>query len=243
MAFRTGLYAGLIASLVLLGACQREPESEAFLDEPAPPPAEEIEAVELAGGPSEDTRMAARQAADDAFVARLEARGLMVTRRMGPDGRMVMVISNRPVPNPVLFGGKRRHARAAPGRTRLATIGGGSAGRSAAAGSSAAASSAAGTAAAPTAEVQAPAQTAARVETAQAAPAAAATAPTRENPVQVADPARAGFEMSPMMWGVLGLILAAILAVLFMANRPRSSSRPRLSGHQAPPEASGGAHA
>jgi len=243
MRVRTSLIAAFVASLVALGACQREPEPEALMDEAPPAETADIERVELAGGPSADTEATARQASDDAFVARLESRGLMVTRKTDASGKSVLVISNRPVPNPVLFGGPRTRVAKAPRRERLAgTIGGGVRDSRPAATTGAAAGAVASTAApAPTAP--APEAPATETAAATAAPAPSGRIETADGaPVQVADPARAGFEMSPMMWGIAGVILAALLLLLFLANRPKKPQR-RYSSHEVPPEASGGGEA
>ena len=252
MRVRLSLAAGLIASLGLLGACQQEPEAQAWQDETPPPAMETVEVAPLAGGPTASTQAAARQAADDAWLARLEAKGLIAKRQMDPDsGKMIWVISNRPVPNPVLFGGPSRHARAAPARRARGAIATGvyadnaSSARSAAASAStsAAASSAAeATAAAPAAPTTDSATTAA-----VAAPTTVATGPgvqpipEADRPVNVVDPAQAGFNMTPMMWGIVGLIILALLVALVVANRPKPR-RQNYHATQAPPEASGGSH-
>jgi len=169
---------------------------------------------------------------------------------MDPDtGKMVWVISNKPVPNPVLFGGPVRHARAAPARrSRAAAVAyaDNSSARPAATAGSAAASSASASAAEAAASVEAAASTDAAVAATDAAPAEATTTgvqpiPEADRPVNVVDPARAGFEMTPMMWGIAGLIVLALLAALFLANRPKSR-RQNYHATQAPPEASGGTH-
>lgn len=251
MRVRLSLATGLIATLALLGACAQEPESYAIQDE-APPPAVQSEQVApLAGGPSQDSQKASRQAADDAFVARMASKGLLAERRIDPDsGRTIWSISNRPVPNPVLFGGPTRQARAAPRARSRGTISSGvyaansasSSSRTTAAASSASttAADAAATSAAPSA--QAAAETAAPT-TAAAAPAAAGPGVRAipQDTSNIPDPATAGFAMTPMMWGIVGLILLALLAALFLANRPKAR-RPAYHANQAPPEASGGDH-
>lgn len=253
MRVRLSLATGLIASLALLGACQQEPAAEAWQDETPPPSVETIEVAPLAGGPSETSQVAARQAADDAWVARLEAKGLIAKRQMDPDtGAMVWVISNKPIANPVLRGGPVRHAGLTPSRRSRGTIASGVyADNSRAARPAVAASAAASTAADASASSEAAASADAAVAAADATAAEATVAeatttgvqpiPEADQPVNIVDPARAGFEMTPMMWGIAGLIVLALLAALFMANRPKSR-RPNYHATQAPPEASGGNH-
>jgi len=256
MRVRLSLATGLIASLALLGACQQEPETQAWQDEAPPPAMETVEVAPLAGGPTASSQVAAQQAADDAWLARLEAKGLIAKRQLDPDtGKMVWVISNRPVPNPVLFGGpsRSRHAGLAPRRSRGAIATGvyadsSSSARPAAASSSA---SAAASSAAPAATATPAAPTtdsaAAAADAAAAAPVTTATGPgvqpipEADRPANIVDPARAGFEMTPMMWGIVGLIVLALLAALFFANRPKPR-RQAYHATQAPPEASGGSH-
>ncbi|MBX7249309.1 MAG: hypothetical protein K1X35_09750 [Caulobacteraceae bacterium] len=251
MRARLSLAAGLIASLALLGACQKEPDAEAYA-EAAPPPAETTQVAPLAGAPAPDTRQAANQAADDAYMARLEAKGLMAERRIDPaTGKTVLVVFNRPIQNPVLRGGPHYRYAANNHRARRGAMGGSwasnSAGHpvaSAAAGSAAtaasgAASSAPATTAAPAADTAAPVTVASTPTT---GPGVRPIPQAAEPAVNVTDPARAGFPpMTPMMWGIVGLIVLALLIALFVANRPRQR-RPAYSGHQAPPEASGGDH-
>jgi len=234
MRVHAGVFAGLIASFALLGACAREPVEGAYVDEQAIEAAPAPEPIPLAGGPSPSARAAASQANEDAYIARLASKGLMAERRVDPQtGRSILVISNRPVPNPVLFGGPnsaRRHARAGT-RVRSGTLGGG-----------VPTAASPRPAASPSPAAPGPVeQPAAPIETAQAAP-MAAPAPAPVEPAPVANPARAGFEMTPTLWGVAGAILLALLALLFFANRPKRKTR--YSSHQAPAEASGGeAHA
>lgn len=254
MRVRLSLATGLIASLALLGACQQEPAAEAWQDETPPPAMETVEVAPLAGAPAASSQAAARQAADDAWLARLEAKGLIAKRQMDPDtGNMVWVISNKPVPNPVLFGGPVRHARAAPARrTRGAIASGVYADNSRAARPAVAASAATSAAAASAADASAEAAAAPTTDAAVAAADAAATPapgatgpgvqpiPEAEQPANVVDPAHAGFQMTPMMWGVVGLIILALLVALFVANRPKR--RPAYHANQAPPEVTGGSH-
>lgn len=254
MRVRLSLATGLIASLALLGACQKEPTAESYADATPPASIETTEIAPLAGGPSASTQAAAVQSADDAYMARLASKGLRAERRIDPNtGRTVLVVFNAPVPNPVLLGGPRYRYASANSRSR--TRGSMSSGVYAQSSSQSAASRAAATssAAASTAVAATSAATAGAVApTTEAAPAtttaSVATGPgvraipqAAEPAVQVTDPARAGFDMTPMMWGILGLIVLALLIAIFVANRPKRS-RPAFSGHQAPPEASGGDH-
>lgn len=251
MRVRLSLATGLIASLALLGACQKEPTAESYADASPPASIETTEVAPLAGGPSPSTQATAAQSADDAYMARLASKGLRAERRLDPNtGRTVLVVFNAPVPNPVLLGGPRyRYASAnSRSRTRGSMSSGvyaqsstqGSASRTAATGSAAASTAVAGNTAA---EAAAPATEAAPAATASVAtgPGVRAIPQAAEPAVQVTDPARAGFDMTPMMWGILGLIVLALLIAIFVANRPKRS-RPAFSGHHAPPEASGGDH-
>lgn len=253
------LATGLIASLALLGACQKEPSAEAYADNSPPPSVEATEIAPLAGGPSAQTQATASQSADDAYIAGLESRGLMAERRYNPaTGQTTLVVFNRPIANPTLRGGPRTRYASAGNRSRVAgSMRGGvyaqssrsSSASSAASASSAVAANSASSAAtaAPSANAAATAENAAPVDMAtgpgvQPIPQAAAG----PAPVQVTDPARAGFtmpKMSPMMMGIIALIILALLVALFVANRPKPRRHsPNLSGHQAPPEASGGDH-
>lgn len=255
MRVRLSLATGLIASLALLGACQKEPAAESYADASPPASIETTEIAPLAGGPSPSTQATVAQSSDDAYMARLASKGLRAERRLDPNtGKTVLVVFNAPVPNPVLLGGPRYRYASANGRSR--TRGSMSSGvyaqsssqssastqsSRAAATSSAAASSA--VAANTAAEAAAPMTEAAPTTTASvtAGPGVQAIPSAAEPVVQVTDPARAGFDMTPMMWGILGLIVLALLIAIFVANRPKRS-RPAFSGHQAPPEASGGDH-
>ncbi len=241
MGSRYGLTAGLAASLILLGACQREPMEGAYFDEP-PPPA--YEPIELAGGPDPQAEAAALQASDDAYIASLASKGLMAERRIDPDtGESVLVIFNRPVPNPVLFGGPGYRKARAHGRARVrGTLGGGASTRTAVASSAASSSAAAGqaggassadTAPAPSVQATAPAPSPAPAVAADEAGADTET-------LRIADPAQAGFHMTPTIWGIIAAAVLALLAGLYLANRPKPRSSYRLSGRQAPPEATGG---
>ena len=252
MRVRLTLATGLIASLALLGACQQEPEAQAWQDETPPPAAEQVEVAPLAGGPSESAQASARQAADDAWLARLESKGLIAKRQMDPDsGRMIWVISNRPVANPPLLGGPVRHARTEPARRTRGTITTGTYASASATSSARAAAPSANTAATAAADANATAaapSTDAAVAAADQAAAAPATTgpgvqpiPEADQPANIVDPARAGFEMTPMMWGIVGLIILALLIALFVANRPKPR-RQAYHATQAPPEASGGHH-
>lgn len=253
MRVRLSLATGLIASLALLGACQKEPTAEAYAGADAPPASvQTTEVAPLAGAPSEQTQAAATQSADDAYIASLESRGLMAERRYDPaTGRTTLVVFNRPIANPVLRGGPRTRYAA---NTRTARVRGSmssgvyastarSASSSAAASSAVAANTAAAPAvtAAPSASAAAPAESAAPATVATTGPGVQAIPQASEPAVQVTDPARAGFEMTPTMWGIVGLIILALLIALFVANRPKAR-RQAYSAHQAPPEASGGAH-
>jgi hypothetical protein len=249
MRVRLSLATGLIASLVLLGACQKEPTAESYADASPPASIEATEIAPLAGGPSPSTQATVAQSSDDAYMARLASKGLRAERRLDPNtGKTVLVVFNAPVPNPVLLGGPRYRYASANSRSR--TRGSMSSGvyaqsssqssastqsARAAATSSAAASTA--VAANTAAEAAAPTTTA----SVTAGPGVQAIPQAAEPAVQVTDPARAGFDMTPMMWGILGLIVLALLIAMFVANRPKRS-RPAFSGHQAPPEASGGDH-
>jgi hypothetical protein len=234
MRIRSGLIAALTVSFAMLGACAREPMESAWVDEQIPPEAGMAEPIELAGGPSEATQGAAHQAEDDAYIAHLASRGLIAERRIDPDtGRSVLVISNRPVPNPVLFGGpERRRPRVAQSGRKAGRY---ESPRPAYAPRTVSQAAPSGQAAAPTTT---PAPT---VAAAAPAPAPVGVAPAPADPVQVADPAQAGFRMTPAVWGIIGAALLALLALLFFANRPKK--RTRYSSHQAPPEASGGGEA
>lgn len=242
MRVRSGLFAGLAASLLLLGACARDPMDGAYYDDAPPPPAPEAhEPIELAGGPSREAERAAGQAQDDAYIASLASKGLIAERRIDPEtGEYVLVVSNRPIPNPVLFGGPehrrprlgqsgRKGGRMAPVQPRIARA------PAASAAASAAASPAASASAAPAASAGE-----------QAAP-AAQPAPALSAPMPAAEPAAATepkprFRMTSTHWIVLGLALLALLGLIYAATRPKK--RTRFSGRQAPSEASGGeAHA
>lgn len=256
MRLRLSLATGLIASLALLGACQKEPTAEAYAANDAPPPSvQTTEVAPLAGAPSEQTQAAATQSADDAYIAGLESRGLMAERRYDPaTGRTTLVVFNRPIANPVLRGGPRTRYAV---NTRTARVRGSmssgvyaSTARSASSSASSTASSSAVAAnaaaapavtAAPSASAAAPAESAAPATVAATGPGVQAIPQASEPAVQVTDPARAGFEMTPTMWGIVGLIILALLIALFVANRPKAR-RQAYSAHQAPPEASGGAH-
>lgn len=239
MRIRSGLIAALTVSFALLGACAREPMESAWVDEQIPPEAGMAEPIELAGGPSEATQGAAHQAEDDAYIARLASKGLIAERRIDPDtGRSVLVISNRPVPNPVLFGGpEHRRPRVAQSGRRAGRYESPRP-RADAGVARPAPSTSASSAAAPgaTASTTTPAPVAAA-----APPATAGAVPAPVEPVRVADPAQAGFRMTPAVWGIIGAAVLALLALLFFANRPKK--RTRYSSHQAPPEASGGGEA
>lgn len=251
MRVRLSLATGLIASLALLGACQKEPTAESYADAAPPASIEATEIAPLAGGPSPATQATAAQSADDAYMARLASKGLRAERRLDPNtGRTVLVVFNAPVPNPVLLGGPRYRYASANSRSRTrGSLSSGvyaqsssqsSASRAAAAGPAAASTAVAANTAA---EAAAPAMEAAPATTASVAagPGVQAIPQGAEPAVQVTDPARAGFDMTPMMWGILGLFILALLIAIFVANRPKRS-RPAFSGHQAPPEASGGEH-
>jgi hypothetical protein len=250
MRVRLSLATGLIASLALLGACQKEPTAESYADASPPASIETTEVAPLAGGPSPSTQATAAQSADDAYMARLASKGLRAERRIDPNtGKTVLVVFNAPVPNPVLLGGPRYRYASANGRSRTrGAINSGVYAQSSSQGS--ATRAAAGTAVASSAAVANPAAEAVApaAETAPATTASVAAGPgvqaipqAAEPAVQVTDPARAGFDMTPMMWGILGLFVLALLIAIFVANRPKRS-RPAFSGHQAPPEASGGEH-
>jgi hypothetical protein len=252
MRVRLSLATGLIASLALLGACQKEPTAESYADATPPASIETTEIAPLAGGPSPSTQATAVQSADDAYMARLASKGLRAERRIDPNtGRTVLVVFNAPVPNPVLLGGPRYRYASANSRSRTrGSMSSGVYAQSSAQSSSARAATGAATAstavaanAASTAEAVAPTTEAAPATTASVAtgPGVRAIPQAAEPAVQVTDPARAGFDMTPMMWGILGLIVLALLIAIFVANRPKRS-RPAFSGHQAPPEASGGDH-
>lgn len=248
MRVRLSLATGLIASLALLGACQKEPTAESYAEAAPSASSPATEAAPLAGGPSASTQAAAAQSADDAYMARLASKGLRAERRIDPNtGKTVLVVFNAPVPNPVLRGGPGYRYASANGRSRTR----GSLDRGVYAQSSvqSARAAAATTAAGSAVAANAATQTESAAPTADTAPtttASVATGPgvqpipqSTEPAVQVTDPARAGFDMTPMMWGIVGLIVLALLIALFVANRPKRS-RPAFSGHQAPPEASGG---
>ncbi len=257
MRVRLSLATGLIASLVLLGACQKEPTAESYADATPPASIETTEIAPLAGGPSPSTQATAAQSADDAYMARLASKGLRAERRLDPNtGKTVLVVYNAPVPNPVLLGGPRYRYASANGRSRTrgsmssgvyaqsqSSASARSSASRAAATSSAAASTAVAANTAPAAEAAAPATEAAPATTASvtAGPGVRAIPSAAEPAVQVTDPARAGFDMTPMMWGILALIVLALLVAIFVANRPKRS-RPAFSGHHAPAEASGGDH-
>jgi hypothetical protein len=239
MRARLSIAAGLIVSLSLLGACQREPEAEVYADAAPPPQIETVEVAPLAGGPSEETRGAATQASNDAYMESLAAKGLMAERRINPDtGESMLVVFNRPIKNPVLRGGPH-YRYAANHRARHGSMDRGWASNGGNAGVAAASSGVvAAQPSAPAADAAAPVSEAAA---APAGPAGPGVQPIAEPTVNVTDPARAGFEMTPMMWGIVGLIILALLIALFMANRPKPR-RHSYSSHQAPPEASGGDH-
>ena len=243
---------GRAGSLALLGACQKEPTAESYADATPPASIETTEVAPLAGGPSPAAQATVAQSSDDAYMARLASKGLRAERRIDPNtGKTVLVVFNAPVPNPVLLGGPRyRYASAkSRSRTRGSMSSGVYAQSSAqassarAASSSAAASTAVAANSAAAAGTAAPATEAAPTTTASvtAGPGVQPIPQAAEPAVQVTDPARAGFDMTPMMWGILGLIVLALLIAIFVANRPKRS-RPAFSGHHAPPEASGGDH-
>jgi hypothetical protein len=247
MRVRLSLATALIASFALLGACAQEPEAVALQDDTPPPAMEVQEVAPLAGAPTATSQLAARQAADDAWLARLEAKGLIAERKMDPDtGKMIWVVSNRPVPNPVLFGGPNyRHARAAPRRARGTVAGGVYASNSAAPTAQASASAASAASPASTAAAAPAADAAAAAEAAPETTAATATSGPGVQPIpqaaDVVDTKQAGFTMTPTLWGVVAAIVLALLLALFVANRPKAR-RPAYHANQAPPEASGGSH-
>ena len=249
MRVRLSLATGLIASLVLLGACQKEPTAESYADASPPASIEATEIAPLAGGPSPSTQATVAQSSDDAYMARLASKGLRAERRLAPNtGKTVLVVFNAPVPNPVLLGGPRYRYASANSRSR--TRGSMSSGvyaqsssQSSASTQSARAATTSSAAASTAVAANTAAEAAAPTTTASvtAGPGVQAIPQAAEPAVQVTDPARAGFDMTPMMWGILGLIVLALLIAMFVANRPKRS-RPAFSGHQAPPEASGGDH-
>lgn len=251
MRVRLSLATGLIASLALLGACQKEPTAESYADATPPASIETTEVAPLAGGPSPAAQATVAQSADDAYMARLASKGLRAERRLDPNtGKTVLVVFNAPVPNPVLLGGPRQRYASANSRSRTrGSMSSGVYAQSSAQSSSAraatgsAAASIAVAANSTASEAAAPATEAAPTTTASvtSGPGVQPIPQAAEPAVQVTDPARAGFDMTPMMWGILGLIVLALLIAIFVANRPKRS-RPAFSGHQAPPEASGGDH-
>ena len=119
MRVRLSLATGLIASLVLLGACQKEPTAESYADASPPASIEATEIAPLAGGPSPSTQATVAQSSDDAYMARLASKGLRAERRLDPNtGKTVLVVFNAPVPNPVLLGGPRYRYASANSRSR-----------------------------------------------------------------------------------------------------------------------------
>lgn len=242
MRVRSGVFAGLIASLALLGACAREPLEAAYYEETPPPAEEAYEPVDLAGGPSREAERTVGQAEDDAYIASLASKGLIAERRIDPDtGESVLVVSNRPIPNPVLFGGPehrrplvrqsgRKGGRMAPAPVReTASLQSGSEGRAASP----------SPAATPVTAAAAPAPAAPEAQTAATLPVNAAPLPAESQPAAEPQPR---FRMTSVHWTVLGLALLALLGLIYAAARPKK--RASYSGHRAPPEASGGeAHA
>jgi hypothetical protein len=202
-----GLAALLTAAALLASACTRQAAQETY----APPPPPQSEPPQLMGAPTTESMAAAaraeRQAEADAYLANLPE-GLIVTSQAGADGRTVLVISNRPIPNP---------ARGGHGRSRRASW--------PLAGGPRTASHSAAPQAAP-APVAAPPPT---VPSAASRPSSSASASAAPAPVSRAPASKFnGITLSPGLWVALGVLLLIIVLVSILSGRREHR---RSSGH------------
>lgn len=223
---KPGIAGLLFAAAVMVGGCSRH-VSESYAPPPAPPPPRE-EPV-LAGAPEPthqsqvEARAAERQAHDDAWVASLPE-GVIARRTVDANGRVVWVISNRPVANPTerhvfykWHGGNaphRSHHTYAAATPRHATP-------------------------APIASAPAPAATAPKTQPAPVAQPAAKAAPAPTPAPAAAPPASEAprpFVMSPILWLIAGIALVLVLLLTMLGNRkPKRRGGPGSgSGHAAP---------
>lgn len=218
-AFRsTGLAAALAAAAATLASCTKAPEQETYAPPPPPPPAPEQ--PQLVGAPSPESEAVAaataRQAADDVWLANLPE-GLIVTPRTEADGRTVLVISNRPIPNPRWRphdGWRTRHSHLAGGPAVAAPI---EHGRPVS-------QAATSTVPAPSAPVVTPAPSA-TTPVASAPVASSSTAAPQPTSRPSAAPAFKGITLSPGLWLALGVLLLIIVLVSILSGNGRKRRR------------------
>jgi hypothetical protein len=211
------LIAPIVGALALAGCSQRTEVTETYAPPPPPPPARSEPVLMGAPHPTAqsqvDARAAERQAHDDAWLANLPE-GVIAHREVDPrTGRVVWIISNRPIPNPTQahvfyrwtgglgesrghrphLNGEPRHAHhygLAPGAVTV-------------------------TPAAPAPEAKvAPVAPAPKV--AASTPAAKPVAPT---PPEAAVAPKAPFTMSPMLWLVAGIVLLILVLLILLGGR------------------------
>jgi hypothetical protein len=197
---------------------------------PAPPPPrqEPVLAGEPAPAPSAqsvaDARAAERQAHDDAWISHLPD-GLIARRTVDANGRVVWVISNRPIANPterhVFY---KWHGGYAPHRAHHTYAAAGPRHETPAA---VASTPAPVTVAPKTQTAPAPAPKVVAKAAPAPAPTPAATAPASETPRP--------FVMSPLLWLVAGIALVLLLLLIMLGNRkPKRRGGGQGGNHTAP---------
>ncbi|MBS0298100.1 MAG: hypothetical protein JSR45_17505 [Proteobacteria bacterium] len=229
---KSGVAGLLLAAAVMVGGCSRH-VSESYAPPPPPPPPHEEPALMGAPAPSPqsqvEARAAERQAHDDAWVASLPP-GVIARRTVDANGRVVWVISNRPVPNPterhVFY---KWHGGYAPHRPHHTYAAAGPRHETPA----------------PVASTPAPVTVAPKIQTAPApAPKAVAKAVAKAAPAPAPTPAATTpaaeaprpFVMSPILWLVAGVALVLILLLIMLSSRKpkRRGGSGSGSGHTAP---------